>query len=89
MKFKIIALGGDGIGPEIMQQGLRVLQFVGAKVSLEFDVEYDLLHGASWDVHKTFCTNSVLEKTRSANAVRIDAVGRQVRGAVFSKFIIC
>ncbi|MEM8732022.1 MAG: 3-isopropylmalate dehydrogenase [Pseudomonadota bacterium] len=72
---RILALGGDGIGPEILDQGLRVAAFLSDVAGLEIDVEHDLLHGASYDATGTFCSDRVLEKARAADAVLVGAVG--------------
>jgi len=39
MKVHVVALPGDGIGPEVMAQGLRVLHAVGAATGTELEVE--------------------------------------------------
>ena len=70
---KLLALGGDGIGPEILDQGLRVLDRVAETGGLSFDIEHDVLHGAAWDRHGTFCTEDVLRKAR-LDAVLVGAV---------------
>lgn len=73
--FKVLALGGDHIGPEVVQEGLRVLNHVAASANISVQVEEDLLGGSSWDVHGSFCTDTVLEKARKADAVLVGAVG--------------
>ena len=73
--FNILALGGDHIGPEVVAEGLRVLRHVADKVGLSVEIESDLLGGASWDVHGTFCTDAVLEKAHRADASLVGAVG--------------
>lgn len=72
---RILALGGDGIGPEILDQGLRVLRRIAGTIGLAIDIDHDVLHGASWDLHGTFCTEEVLRKARSSDAVLVGAVG--------------
>ena len=72
---KLLVLGGDGIGPELTEQGLRVASRLAEAAGLRLDVEQGLLHGASYDVHGTFCTEDVLEKARAADAVLVGAVG--------------
>lgn len=72
---RILALGGDGIGPEILQEGLRVADAAASQAGLTLSVEHDLLHGAAWDAHGCFCTEDVLAKARSADAVLVGAVG--------------
>lgn len=72
---RILALGGDGIGPEILDQGLRVAAFLSNAARLDLEVEHDLLHGASHDTIGTFCSDRVLAKARAADAVLVGAVG--------------
>ena len=47
MTLKILALGGDGIGPEVVDAALRVLDVAARSISLKFDLSEDLLHGAA------------------------------------------
>ena len=47
MPLKILALGGDGIGPEVVSSGLQVLEAVAGTLSLKVDITEDLLHGAA------------------------------------------
>ena len=72
---KILALGGDGIGPEILAEGLRVLDLVAGSAGLSFKIDHGVLHGASWDLHRTFCTDEVLHVARASDAVLVGAVG--------------
>jgi 3-isopropylmalate dehydrogenase len=67
---KIVALPGDGIGPEIMAVALRVLDAVG-----NFEIDERLVGGASIDEHGTALTEEVLDACRSADAVLLAAVG--------------
>ena len=73
--FKILAHGGDHIGPEVVAAGLDVLRHVADIENFNVTIDKDLLGGASWDVHNTFCTDAVLEKARSADATLVGAVG--------------
>ncbi|MEM7076344.1 MAG: isocitrate/isopropylmalate family dehydrogenase [Pseudomonadota bacterium] len=72
---RILALGGDGIGPEILDQGLRVAGCLGELAGIPLEVSTDLLHGASYDLHGTFCTEAVLDRARMSDAVLVGAVG--------------
>ncbi|MEO1456981.1 MAG: isocitrate/isopropylmalate family dehydrogenase [Pseudomonadota bacterium] len=71
----ILALGGDGIGPEILEAGLRVAQAAARAGGIALGVEHELLHGASWEARGTFCSEAVLAKARAADAVLVGAVG--------------
>jgi 3-isopropylmalate dehydrogenase len=48
MTLKILALGGDGIGPEVVDAALQVLEVSAADASHTLDISGDLLHGAAW-----------------------------------------
>jgi 3-isopropylmalate dehydrogenase len=67
---KIVALPGDGIGPEIMAAALRLLSELGA-----FEVDELLVGGASIDEHGAALADEVLEACRAADAVLLAAVG--------------
>ncbi len=45
--LRILALGGDGIGPEVMAEVRRVIDWFGANKGLVFDVSEDLVGGAA------------------------------------------
>ena len=70
-EVSILALGGDGIGPEVVAAGLAVLEATG----LRLRVSEDLLHGAAWDRWGTFCRDETLAAARAADAVLVGAVG--------------
>ena len=74
-KFNILALGGDHIGPEVVAAGLDILRHVASRENFTVEIDEDLLGGASWDVHGTFCTDAVLGKARLADATLVGAVG--------------
>ena len=67
---RIVALPGDGIGPEIMAAARRLLDELGG-----FEVEEHLVGGASIDAHGTALTPEVLAACRDADAVLLAAVG--------------
>jgi len=67
---RIVALPGDGIGPEVMAAARRLLDQVG-----DFEIEEHLAGGASIDAHGTALTDEVLDACRSSDAVLLAAVG--------------
>ena len=73
--IKILALAGDGIGPEVVGAALAVLDHVARTEGLALEVEEDLLGGACWDRHGTFCRDETVEQARAADAVLVGAVG--------------
>ena len=81
MTLKILAMGGDGIGPEVVDAALKVLDVVAASIGLQYDLSEDLLHGAAWEKYGTFIRPETLQKARESDALLIGAV---YAGAVFA-----
>jgi len=67
---RIVALPGDGIGPEIVAAARRLLDALG-----EFEVTEEAVGGASIEEHGRALTDDVLEACRAADAVLLGAVG--------------
>jgi 3-isopropylmalate dehydrogenase len=72
MAHRVILLPGDGIGPEIIEPAVRVLDAV---VPGQLEYEEHLFGGASIDAHGTALTDEVLAACRGADAVLLAAVG--------------
>ncbi len=70
MAHRIVTLPGDGIGPEIMEPTLELLETLG-----DFEFEEYLFGGASIDVDGVALTDDVLDACRHADAVLLAAVG--------------
>jgi len=75
MPLKILALGGDGIGPEVVHSGLQVLEAVAATVSLKLDISEDVLHGAAFDAYGVFVRKETLHQAHHSDALLVGAVG--------------
>ncbi|MEG6512540.1 3-isopropylmalate dehydrogenase [Desulforamulus ruminis] len=72
---KIALLPGDGIGPEIVPQAVRVLEAVGKKFNLEFQFETALIGGAAYDATGHPLPEATLELCRRSDAILLGAVG--------------
>ena len=72
MARKIVLLPGDGIGPEIIEPAVRVLDAVAPG---ELEYESHPFGGASIDAHGTALTDETLNACRGADAVLLAAVG--------------
>jgi 3-isopropylmalate dehydrogenase len=74
-KFKLAVIGGDGIGPEVVAEGLKVLDAVSAKYGLTFEKKDYELGAKYW--HKTGETlpESVIEELAKADVILLGAVG--------------
>ena len=75
MEFRILVLPGDGIGPEVVQQGVRVLEKVGNRFGHRFDLSYDDVGGAAIDKHGVALRESTMEAAGGYDAVLFGAVG--------------
>lgn len=71
----LLILAGDGIGPEVMDEVKRVIDWFGAKRDLKFDVSEDLVGGAAYDVHGTPLTDATMARALEVDAVLLGAVG--------------
>ncbi len=71
----LLILPGDGIGPEVMDQVTRVIDWFGAKRDLAFDVSTDLVGGAAYDAHGTPLHDDTMAKALEVDAVLLGAVG--------------
>jgi 3-isopropylmalate dehydrogenase len=73
--FKIAVLAGDGIGPEVMAEALRVLAAVAEKFSFQFDFTERLVGGAAIDAQGHALPDATLDACRSADAILFGSVG--------------
>ena len=73
--YKICCLPGDGIGPEIIAEGVKVLAAVGAKFGVDFVCEDALIGGAAIDACGTALPDETLDAARASDAVLLAAVG--------------
>jgi len=74
-RFNIAVLPGDGIGPEIVAEAVRVLGAVGERHGADFSLTEALVGGASIDAHGVPLTDEVLGLAGSSDAVLLGAVG--------------
>ena len=72
---KILMLPGDGIGPEVMKETKRVIDWFDKRLEVGFDIEEGLVGGASLDKFKTPITDEVMEKALNSDGVLFGAVG--------------
>src|SRR5579862_27354 len=72
---KILSLPGDGIGPEVMREVNRVVEYFDKKRIASFDVSEDLVGGAAFDAHGTPLTEETMKKALESDAVLFGAVG--------------
>lgn len=71
----ILILPGDGIGPEVMAEVAKIIDWYGDKRDLKFDVSHDLVGGAAYDKHGKPLSDETMEKAQNVDAVLLGAVG--------------
>jgi 3-isopropylmalate dehydrogenase len=71
----LLILPGDGIGPEVMAEVRKIIDWFGAKRDLVFDVSEDLVGGCAYDAHGTPLHDDTLAKAQEVDAVLLGAVG--------------
>ncbi|KAF1315042.1 3-isopropylmalate dehydrogenase, partial [Globisporangium splendens] len=72
---KIAVLAGDGIGPEVCAEAVKVLQTVGELYQHEFTFEHALCGGASYDEYKTHLPQTTIDTVANSDAVLFGSIG--------------
>ena len=72
---KLLVLPGDGIGPEVMREVGRIVNWLSRRRGITFDITEDLVGGASIDAHGVPIRDETVEAARNADAVLFGAVG--------------
>lgn len=75
MTKQILILPGDGIGPEIMAEAVKVLKALQECHGLDINMTEDLVGGAAYDVHGVPLTDETMAKAQAADAIMLGAVG--------------
>ncbi|HKL45977.1 MAG TPA: 3-isopropylmalate dehydrogenase [Roseovarius sp.] len=71
----LLILPGDGIGPEVMAEVVKVIDWFGAKRDLPFEVSEDLVGGAAYDAHGAPLHDDTMARAQGVDAVLLGAVG--------------
>ena len=72
---KIFVLPGDGIGPEIMREVMRVIEFFDKRHIASFEVSEGLVGGSAYDASGTPLTDETLAQAQASDAVLFGSVG--------------
>jgi 3-isopropylmalate dehydrogenase len=75
MNFNITLLPGDGIGPEVVAEAVRVLETIASKCGHSFTFTERLMGGCSIDRYGSSLTDETLADCQAADAVLLGAVG--------------
>ena len=75
MRYKIALLGGDGVGPAIIDEGVKTLNAIERKFGIKFEYEKALIGGCAYDDCGHPLPESTLSIAKDADAVFLGAVG--------------
>lgn len=75
MSYKIVLLPGDGIGPEVTNAAVKVINTVAEKFNVTFKFDEHLIGGASFEKYGTPLTDETLQACYDSDAVFLGAVG--------------
>ena len=74
-KRKFLLLPGDGVGPEVVGEVKKIIQWFNSNKSLDFETEEGLAGGVSYEKYGTPITDEVFYKALESEAVILGAVG--------------
>ncbi len=75
MGKKVAVMPGDGIGPEVTREGLRILEMMADQYDLDLSVEELPIGGSAYDLAGSPLPEESLEKARASDAILLGAVG--------------
>lgn len=71
----LLMLPGDGIGPEVINEVERVIEWFNNNTSNKFEIEKDLVGGAAYDDHGLAISNAAMDLAHKSDAIIFGAVG--------------
>ncbi len=71
----LLMLPGDGIGPEVIDEVQRVIEWFNSNTSNKFEIEKDLVGGAAYDEHGQSISDAAMDLAHESDAVIFGAVG--------------
>ncbi|MFT6072669.1 MAG: 3-isopropylmalate dehydrogenase [Alphaproteobacteria bacterium] len=75
MTHNILLLPGDGIGQEIANEVIKIIDCLNTNFKTDFQITQDKVGGTGYDAYGSPCSDAVLEKAKAADAVLLGAVG--------------
>lgn len=75
MTKKILLIDGDGIGPEVVAQAKKILDFFNNNTDKKFETENALLGGCAYDAHGTPFPQETLKLAKESDSILLGAVG--------------
>ena len=73
--YNLLMLPGDGIGPEVINEVERVIEWFNKNSNHKFEIEKDLVGGAAYDEHGQSISDEAMDLAHKSDAVIFGAVG--------------
>jgi 3-isopropylmalate dehydrogenase len=73
--IKLFVLPGDGIGPEVMAEVEKIVDWLNSEGIAQFEIEKGLVGGAAYDIHGAAISEADMARAKAADAVLLAAVG--------------
>jgi 3-isopropylmalate dehydrogenase len=73
--FKILLLGGDGVGPEVLDEARALLEAIGPAAGVKFEFDEAKIGGAAIDAHGVPMRDVDVQTARQSDAILLGAVG--------------
>ncbi len=73
-EFRLLLLPGDGIGPEIMKEAIKIIEVI-SQTGMKIETDIDLIGGSAIDVYGKPIAESVIKKAKTSDAILLGAVG--------------
>lgn len=88
-KYNIAVMPGDGTGPEVVAEGLKVLETAAQKFGLELDLEYFAAGGERYLKSGEILSDNEIERLKEKDAIYLGAIGHpQVKPGILEKGIL-
>ena len=71
----LLILPGDGIGPEVMDEVCRIIEWFEKKLKIQFEIKFDLVGGSAYDEYGTPLADKTLKIANEVDAILLGAVG--------------
>jgi 3-isopropylmalate dehydrogenase len=75
VQFRIVVLAGDGVGPEVTNEAIKVLEAVGRRFGHRFELQHRLVGGTAIDKEGVAISPETIKMCRKADSVLLGAVG--------------
>ena len=75
MQFNLAVLPGDGVGPEVTAEAIKVLRAIGKRFGHNFNLYYGLIGGVAIDAQRAALPSDTMKMCQNSDAVLLGAVG--------------